>query len=153
MNSNILHLPRTWDITKHPSNVLYYPSYLGKSKLSHLQTVCEERNGEIKNNIFKAIWGLKVKPLAPGPESALLHYAPKNSAKRKDKYLYPQQQECCMGQRQGMQSTGCISDQWKMLRKGLCLQLCVCSERRYWLKHQGVCLHETGSSFFHPGTN
>lgn len=49
--------------------------------------------------------------------------------------------------------TGSISDKWKMLQKGPCLQLCLCSEQRYWLKHQGVCLHETGSFFFHSGTN
>lgn len=58
-----------------------------------------------------------------------------------------------MGQRQGMQSAGRSSDQWKMLRKGVCLQLCLCSERRHRLKHRGMRLHEMGSSFFHSGTN
>lgn len=36
MKSKALHSPRAWEVTKHPSNVLYYPSYMGKSKRSHL---------------------------------------------------------------------------------------------------------------------
>jgi len=55
--------------------------------------------------------------------------------------------------REGMRSAGRICDQWRMLRKGVCLQLCLCPEQRHWLKDKAVCLHDTSSFFFHSGTN
>lgn len=63
----------------------------------------------------KTIWGLEVKPLAPGAEFVLLCCTPKNSTKRKDKYLHPQQHECCMDEAEDAE---CISKHWEILRKG-----------------------------------
>lgn len=62
----------------------------------------------------KTIWGLEVKPLAPGAEFMLLCCTPKNSTKRKDKYPHPQQHECCTE----AEDAEYISKQWKILRKG-----------------------------------